>query len=67
MVATAKFNEAVNRKGLKKSFIADSLGISRYSLMNKTTNKTEFKASEIAKLVEILALSNSDVNEIFFA
>ena len=44
------------------------MGIKSYStLRDKIDNKQEFKASEIAKLCEILHLDSDQMNGIFFA
>ncbi|WP_295245104.1 DUF739 family protein [Veillonella sp.] len=56
----------IQKKGLKLSFIANKLGITRYSLYNKLEGKTEFKASEIKVLIELLSLKAKDVIKIFF-
>ena len=56
----------IEGKGLKKQFIAESLGISRETLYNKLTGKTEFTAAEIRRLAKILSLSQKDIQRIFF-
>lgn len=49
------------------TFIADTIGISRHSLYSKIENDTEFKASEIVKIAEVLRLSDAERDAIFFA
>lgn len=44
-------------KGVKLSFIAEELGISRDSLRNKLNNKFEFKSSEIRGISLMLGLT----------
>lgn len=47
--------------------IAEKMGISRQSLYLKMKGNREFKTSEIAKLCDILRLTNDEKNLIFFA
>ena len=63
MTNTEELNVAILRSGLTKREIAKRLGLSEQGLLLKITNKSEFKASEIDKLCEILGLSD---NSIFF-
>lgn len=58
--------DVIIEKGFRISWIAIQLNITRYTLYNKINGVTEFTASEIAKLTEILHLSNLEVNSIFF-
>lgn len=58
--------DVIIEKGFRISWIANQLNITRYTLYNKINGVTEFTASEIAKLTEILHLSNLEVNSIFF-
>ena len=53
----------------KKTYraIAAALGISEQAFYNKLEGKTEFKESEIRKLIEFLELSAEQVNHIFLA
>lgn len=53
----------------KKTYraIAAALGISEQAFYNKLDGKTEFKESEIRKLVDLLGLSADDLNRIFLA
>ena len=66
MTDTEKFQLAVQRKGLKYSFLADSLHISRAALWMKIRNETEFKVSEMVILSRLLGLNTREQNEIFF-
>lgn len=66
MTDTDKLNEAIEMSGLKLIFIADKMGLSAYGLSKKINNITEFKASEIAKIAEILSLQVSERDAIFF-
>ena len=58
--------DVIIEKGFRISWIAIQLNITRYTLYNKINGVTEFTASEIAKLTEILHLSNLEVKSNFF-
>lgn len=60
-------SEKIYNSGISISFIARKIGISREGLYKKLHNQTEFKASEISCIKEILHLSNQERDEIFFA
>ena len=64
---TVLLEEEIKSSGLKKGYIASKLGISRYSLINKISNKNEFKASEIDTVCEVLNISTTKRMRIFFA
>ena len=67
MTDTALLEKKIAESGLKKSYIAKALGLSPYGLSLKIRNTNEFKASEIAKICEILDISNlEEKNSIFF-
>ena len=57
----------ISNKGMKKSYIADKLGISRTSLLNKMCGKTEFVASEIGTLCGLLDITPGEMKAIFFS
>lgn len=68
MTNTVEFEIALKRVGLTKKRVAQCLCISDMSLYQKVNNITEFKASEISKLYELLNLSSLDEQQkIFFA
>lgn len=52
---------------LTNADVAVYLGISRASFYRKLTGKTEFRRSEISKLMELLQLDRDEMLEIFFA
>lgn len=58
---------AIARSGLTNQTIALELGLSAQGLYNKLSGNSEFKGSEIKHLAEILQLSISEVNNIFFS
>lgn len=68
MTDTERLKEAIEKSGLKISCIMEQMGIKSYTTMrDKVENRQEFKASEIAKLCEILHLDADQMNGIFFA
>ena len=67
MTNSLMFEMAILKAQVTKSDIADALGISRVSLTRKINNVTEFKASEISLLKNILNLSDQERDKIFFA
>ena len=68
MTDTAKLNERIDAVGLKKSYIAKTLGIAASTLARKITNKQDFNTREIATLCRILGIESLEEKEaIFFA
>lgn len=65
MTDTKELKIAIVRAGLTQREIAKRLGLSEMGLHKKINNITEFKASEIKTLVELLGITNIDA--IFFA
>lgn len=59
MTNTKLLREIIADKGLKLTYIAKELGISRFSLSKKIKNDNEFLPSEINKLCKILGITNS--------
>ena len=57
----------IDSSGISISFISEKLGISRSAFYKKMRNETEFKASEIAKITEVLHLTDQQRDAIFFA
>lgn len=66
MTDTKALREAIQDAGLKYKFVAESLGITPYGLQKKIENRSEFKASEIATLVELLSMPEQQRSAIFF-
>jgi predicted transcriptional regulator len=58
--------EIINAKGFKLNFVASELNITRKALYKKLRGDSEFKASEIARLVDMLRLTSKETKEIFF-
>lgn len=67
MIDTIKLEMSITKARITKRELAKQLGISEMSLYNKIHNISEFKASEIRHLSEILELSDRDRQAIFFA
>ena len=67
MTDALELDYAIKKAGLNRPKIAKALGISMMSMFNKIHNRTEFKASEIAALKQVLHLSNEQRDKIFFA
>lgn len=68
MTNTELLKEFIDKSGLKLQFIAEALGISRYTLNNKIENRSQFKPGEMKTLCELLGIKSlSDKERIFFA
>ena len=67
MVNTSKLKATIVERGMLQEQIAMQLGMTSATFNYKVNNKTEFRASEIKKLAEILHLTMEEVFAIFFA
>lgn len=68
MTDTERLKEIISNSGYKKIFIAKQLGISPFGLDKKITNASEFKASEIDTLCNLLQIKTlAEKERIFFA
>ena len=68
MTNTDLLEEKIAQSGLKKSYIAKSMGLSPYGLTLKIQNANEFKASEIEKMCILLGIDDLEERcAIFFA
>ena len=56
---------AIARKDISKGQLANALGISYQALWNKMNGFSEFKESEIQKLITVLGLTAKEVNHLF--
>lgn len=62
-----KLRAMIQEAGLKYNFIASKLNITPYGLKKKIDNESEFKASEIDMICEILSIGSLKLkDEIFF-
>ncbi len=55
------------RQGISNRLIASELNISEQAFYNKMSGVSEFKESEIKKLIQILGLTAADVDRIFLS
>ena len=67
MTDTKLLRDKMEQSGLKIRFIAKAAGITYQALLNKISNKSEFKASEIQALCTLLGLTENERSTIFFA
>ena len=68
MTNTELLEERIKKSGYQKNFIAKTLGLTPYGLALKISNKSEFKASEIEALSDLLGIDSwEDRSAIFFA
>ena len=67
MTDSRLLREYFSASGLKYGAVAEKLGLSRQSLQRKIENKSEFRASEIQALVQILQIDQTERDRIFFA
>lgn len=65
MVNTDALRASMRASGLKNGHIAEKLDISVMSLHRKVNGVTEFKASEIVKLSDMLQLTKAERDKIF--
>ncbi len=66
MTNTDLLKEILSDSGYKLAYVADKLGITYQGFLNKINNESEFKASEIQTLKELLNLTNKERDKIFF-
>jgi len=60
--------ERIKKSGLKKKYIAEKLGISYNSLVNKINGDTDFTASQVNNFCKLLNITSlKEKEEIFFA
>ena len=68
MTNTDLLKDKIDKSGLKISFIADFIGISRQLLWKKVNNLTPFNQYEIDKMCDVLRITSLRQKEsIFFA
>lgn len=66
MTNTSLLRKKIDESGYKLRFIAKQLGITYQGFLKKINNETEFKASEIQSLKELLNLTDEERDMIFF-
>ena len=68
MTNTELLNEKIRISGLKKSYLAEKLGLTRSGFWNYVNNKSQFKADHIKILCDELNITSLKEKEsIFFA
>ena len=67
MTDVNRLKEKIKDAGIKKSYIAERMGISYQGYMKKESGNSQFLASEISVLKDILRLTNKEVSEIFLS
>ena len=68
MTDTALLEKRIAESGLKKGYIAKTIGLSAYGLTLKIRSSNEFKASEIVKLCDLLNITDpEEKSAIFFS
>jgi DNA-binding XRE family transcriptional regulator len=67
MTDTIRLKSLVESSGLKKTFIAEKLGLSYQGYLKKENGKSDFMATEVSIMKDLLRLSNKEVSEIFLS
>lgn len=67
MTNTTLLKKYIDKSGYKKSFIAKKLGLTTYGFTLKVNNQSEFRASEMTILCDLLKIGAKDKEAIFFA
>lgn len=58
MADIKRINDIISSKGLKKSFIAEQIGVSINGITRKLDGRSEFKAGEIVELCRVLGITD---------
>lgn len=67
MFDSNKFDEAVQKSGLKKRYLAEQIGMSYDTFLKKTGGVVEWKVGEAQAVSKVLRISVAERNAIFFA
>ncbi|SHK59950.1 hypothetical protein [Hespellia stercorisuis] len=68
MTDVVALRKCIEDSGMTMVFISNKTGMLRETLYNRLSDKkSDFKASEIIKLSDVLGLSNKERDAIFFA
>lgn len=57
--------EKIDKSGYKLRFIAEKIGVTYQCFLNKINNRSEFRASEIQMLYELLSMTEEERVAIF--
>lgn len=67
MTHSQLLEDKISALGIKKSYIANELGITLPTLKRKINNENEFKISEVVTICKILGVTEEDEkNSLFF-
>lgn len=66
MTNTVLLRSIIERSGFRLAFLAEKLGLSRYSLQKKICNQSDFKACEIKVLCDVLSIDAETAKLVFF-
>jgi transcriptional regulator with XRE-family HTH domain len=64
MIMSSIVKRKAKEKGIKISLLAEFLGVSKQTLYNKLSGKSEFTASELNKLKTILELTEDEIQKL---
>lgn len=67
MLDSEKLADAIARSGLTIVALSSKCGMARETFYTRMSGKSEFKASEIVILTDVLRLSTEERDAIFFA
>lgn len=67
MTNTVLLRQKIDESGYKLHFIAKRIGITYQGFLKKINNETEFKATEIQVLCDLLKIDIREKEAIFFA
>lgn len=68
MTNTEMLEDLIRQKGIKKSFLAEKLGVTRQTFDSYLKNRSEFRVSQVNTLCEVLGIEDPAIKEaIFFA
>lgn len=68
MTDTEKLKEAINKSGIKLDALLTATGIKSYAtLRGRINNETEFTASEISAIADLLRMTPDQRDAVFFA
>lgn len=68
MTDVKQLEKIIQQKGLKKGFVAEKIGVSRSTFYAQLKGETEFKASHIRSLCDVLDIKDDEtIRAIFFA
>lgn len=67
MIDLKELNEAIDRYGVKRTWISAKLGRSRQNFYNQLAGKTGISTDDALIIIKALRLSDDEAKRIFFA